>query len=361
MNHIELFSGVGGFRMALDLLSNKGIANFQCIGYSEIDKNAKRTYFANFDIGDNEIDMGDVVAFIKDSNKMKELSQTKCHLLTGGFPCQTFSMMGKQEGFADEGRGQMFFRILDIIDVTNPNYLLLENVKNLVSHNKGKTYKIIEHELKNRGYFVYSNVYNSSDFGLPQIRNRVIIFATKTQLSFEEEKEFNPRGVKDFFWNSIKSLNVNTYNSTLDILVEDVQEKYFLSEKIKPTILADGSGNFKSKSEINLKIARPLTASMHKMHRACQDNYYSQDFITSKGQYNPALMYDKEELAKCKIRKLTPQEAFLLQGFPAYFAQQAQKVGVADGALYKQAGNAVSVNTIYAIMYYLISKDIIKD
>ncbi len=151
-----------------------------------------------------------------------------------------------------------------------------------------------------------------------------------------------------------------TYESTLDILDVDVPTKYFLSEKIKPTILADGSGNFKSKSEINLRIARPLTASMHKMHRACQDNYYSQDFIASKGICNPYLNCSKDELAKHQIRKLTPQEAFRLQGFPAEFADKAQDAGVSDGALYKQAGNAVSVNTIYAIVYYLVKKNLIK-
>ena len=360
MNHIELFSGIGGFRRALDLLSENGIADFRCIGYSEIDANAKRTYVANFDIEDSEIDMGDIVAFISDSAKMKALSKIKCHLLTGGFPCQTFSMMGKQQGFEDEDRGQMFFRILDIIDATNPKYLLLENVKNLFTHDKGRTYKRIEKELSGRGYYTYPNIYNTSDFGLPQTRNRVIIFATKKPLSDVQERAFTPSAVKDFFWKNIDSMSVRTYESTLDILKINVPSKYYLSEKIKPTILADGSGNFKSKSEINLKIARPLTASMHKMHRACQDNYYSYDFIVSKGEYNPYLLCSKEELAKHKIRKLTPQEAFQLQGFPSDFADKAQKAGVSDGALYKQAGNAVSVNTIYAIMYYLVKKNLIK-
>ena len=130
--------------------------------------------------------------------------------------------------------------------------------------------------------------------------------------------------------------------------------KYFLSEKIKPTLLSDGSAGFKSKSDINQVIARPLTATMHKMHRACQDNYYSQDFIESKGRINPVKTMTKNELAKLPIRKLTPEEAFLLQGFPANFAKKGRQNGVADGALYKQAGNAVSVNTIYAILFFLL-------
>ena len=144
-------------------------------------------------------------------------------------------------------------------------------------------------------------------------------------------------------------------------MAKTVDAKYYLSDKLKPTILADGSANFKSKSDINQLIARTLTASMHKMHRACQDNYYSQDFIDSHGAINHVLDYTKEQLAKLSIRKLTPQEAFMLQGFPAEFATIAQNARVANGALYKQAGNAVSVNVIYAVLYYLIKNNIIHE
>ena len=137
--------------------------------------------------------------------------------------------------------------------------------------------------------------------------------------------------------------------------------KYFLSERIKPTILADGSANFQSRSDINQIIARPLTASMHKMHRACQDNYYSQDFIDSNGKINHVKDYTKKQLAKLPIRKLTPREAFKLQGFPSSFADQASQMGVADGALYKQAGNAVSVNVIYAILFFLVKSGVVYE
>ena len=151
------------------------------------------------------------------------------------------------------------------------------------------------------------------------------------------------------------------FDSTLELLAKEVEDKYFLSERIKPTILSDGSASFRSKSEINLRIARPLTASMHKMHRACQDNYFSQNWIDSDGKYNPAEHCTKEELARQSIRKLTPQEAFMLQGFPGEYATAACQAGVPDGALYKQAGNAVSVNTIYSVLYYLIENQIIKE
>jgi DNA (cytosine-5)-methyltransferase 1 len=100
---------------------------------------------------------------------------------------------------------------------------------------------------------------------------------------------------------------------------------------------------------------------MHKMHRACQDNYYSQDFIESKGAINVAKSATKEELLRMPIRRITPEEAFMIQGFPKEFVIKARNAGVSDGALYKQAGNAVSVNIIYAIMLYLIENKIITE
>ena len=98
---------------------------------------------------------------------------------------------------------------------------------------------------------------------------------------------------------------------------------------------------------------------MNKMHRACQDNYFSDIYILSNGTDRPSERMTKEELARIPIRKLTPKEAFMLQGFPQDFAERAFHTNVADGAMYKQAGNAVSVNTIYAVLYYLITNRII--
>lgn len=351
MRHLELFAGIGGFRRALDLLSKDKVMQFECVGYSEIDKAATKTYKANFKPAEDEVEMGDIVEFTSNPRKMASLPHFD--LLTGGFPCQTFSMMGKQEGF-NEDRGQMFFRILDIIDARNPRYILLENVKNLFAHNKGETFRTIKSKLEERGYNVVFDIFNTSDFHLPQTRNRVIIFATLDPLPDNYREIFTSKNVAKVFESKFADSSVSTYETTLDVLSKDVDGKYFLSEKIKPTILADGSANFKSNSEINLLVARPLTATMHKMHRACQDNYFSQDFIESGGKYNPVKECTKEELASHKIRKITPAEAFMLQGFPEEFALKGKESGVGDGALYKQAGNAVSVNTIYAVLYFLI-------
>lgn len=352
MRHLELFAGIGGFRMAMDFLQHDNVMKFEHVGFSEIDKNAIASYKANYDTT-GEVEMGDIVEFTKCRSNIESLPDFD--LLTGGFPCQSFSMMGKQKGFEDE-RGQMFFRIMDIVRIKRPHYILLENVKNLYTHNRGRTFKEIVAELNEVGYHVVYDIFNTVDFKLPQTRNRVLIFATLCDTDFV----FNSQGVKACFNQHNSKMSIRQEGTVIGILSKDVPDKYMLSERIKPTILADGSANFKSNSEINQLIARPLTASMHKMHRACQDNYYSLDFIKSDGAVNPTATMTKEELARIPIRKLTPQEAMMLQGFPADFAEKASTAGVSDGALYKQAGNAVSVNTIYAVLYYLIANKIMR-
>jgi DNA (cytosine-5)-methyltransferase 1 len=359
MRHLELFAGIGGFRRAMDLLTQDHIMNFHCIGYSEIDAKAVKTYCANFHPeADGEVALGDIVEFTSNVDNITSLPGFD--LLTGGFPCQTFSMMGKQAGF-NEDRGQMFFRILDILRERRPRYVLLENVKNLRNHDKGRTFLRIKAELEALGYSVFTDIFNTAKFHLPQTRNRLLIFATTEPVPENFKEIFTCENVADAFEAVYAGLSTSNYATVNDLLLQEVAPKYFLSERIKPTILADGSANFKSRSDINMSIARPLTATMHKMHRACQDNYYSQDFIESHGAVNPAKTMTKEELAQLPIRKLTPEEAFMLQGFPAVFAQNGRNAGVADGSLYKQAGNAVSVNTIYATLYFLITNNIIYE
>ena len=348
MRHIELFAGIGGFRQAMAGIQKDFGISFDCVAYSEIDANATKTYKANYNCT-NEVEMGDIVAFNDD---MSRYDQLDFELLTGGFPCQSFSMMGKKLGFNDH-RGTMFFEIEKVLEHKRPPFVLLENVKNLASHDKGRTLKEIIARLESLGYKVFYDIFNTADFRLAQKRNRCLIFATTRNLP--DDFVFTSHKVRSAFEegeNQFHSLSFQ--ENVLDVLAASVPQKYYLSERIKPTLLADGSKNFMSKSEINQIIARPLTATMHKMHRACQDNYYSDGFINAT---NPIeylqTTYTKEELAKQPIRKLTPEEAFALQGFPTDFVAKARAVRVCDGALYRQAGNAVSVNVIYAVLYYI--------
>lgn len=355
MNHVELFAGIGGFRRAMDLIAHDLDFPIETIAFSEIDEKAIASYNANYDTAE-ELPMGDIVSFVRNRKAMRELPRYQ--ILSGGFPCQTFSMMGDQEGFEEE-RGQMFFRIMDLINNRHPRYVLLENVKNLMNHDGGNTIAVIRRELENAGYIVKMDVFNSNDYGLPQKRNRVIIFARRRYLG---NFEFSSELVRQSFGEMERNAcSLYFYDSIIDVLDKNVDEKYYLSERIKPTLLSNGSAGFVSKSEIDQIIARPLTATMHKMHRACQDNYYSDLFIQSDGADRPSERMTKDQLARISIRKLTPKEAFMLQGFPKDFAAKAAKVNVADGAMYKQAGNAVSVNTIYAVLYYLIINRIIRE
>lgn len=361
MKHLELFAGIGGFRQAMRLIQKDYDLGFSCVGASEIDKNAIKTYRANYGYDEGEIDMGDISAFVR-SEQARQLPYFD--ILTGGFPCQAFSMMGKQKGF-DDSRGIMFFEIERLLNIQKekdemPPFLLLENVKNLRSHDGGNTFTTIITRLFDLGYHVYSDIFNTADFGLAQTRNRILIFATTLNLPLTFV--FNSQLVKESFWKHISDMkSLHIQKNVLDVLAKSVEPKYFLSERLKPTILADGSKNFKSKSEINQLIARPLTATMHKMHRACQDNYYSQGFIDAEDPIAYCeIQFSKEELATQPIRKITPYEAFMLQGFDTEFCQKGIDAGVCNGALYKQAGNAVSVNVIYAVLHYLFIENNIQ-
>ena len=295
MRVLSLFSGIGGL--------DAGFANagFKIVWANDFDKYAVETYRANYD---NEIVLGDI-------NEIPLESLPAFDVLIGGFPCQPFSMMGAELGFED-ARGTLFFRIAEIIKYKidrneKPKVIVLENVKALKTHDKGRTFKTIQKILeKDLGYTVFSDILNTANFGIPQTRNRtyIVCFANS-----DAKFEF-PQPVE--------------LKSTLqDLLEAEVEEKYFLSEKILPTILSNGTGGYKAKSEIDLKIARPLCASMAKMHRACQDNY-----VTQKG----------------RVRKLTPRECARLQGFEDSFV-----IPVSNAQAYKQFGNAVTVNVSEAV------------
>jgi DNA (cytosine-5)-methyltransferase 1 len=356
MTHLELFAGIGGFRRAIDLFCMDNNVPSECIGFSEIDANALKAYKAIHDTT-GEIEIGDIHEFVRAGDGLNKLPHF--NLLTGGFPCQAFSMMGKKRGFEDE-RGEVFYRIIDILRQKEPEFILLENVRNLKSHDKGKTYKEVMRALsEDANYKVDSVVLDTKDFGLPQTRRRIFIFGIhRNHLKNWQTVYLNQEEIVGISANLDQETSLNRYESVLDGLLSlKVNSKYYLSDKIKPTILANGSKNFESKSEINQLVARPLTASMVKMHRACQDNYYSDPFLNARDpEVYLKQSFSKEEQASHAIRKITPEEAFKLQGFNSEDVQKAKAAGVSDHQLYRQAGNAVSVNTVYGLLHYLNQK-----
>lgn len=287
---VSLFSGAGG----LDLGFHK--AGFDIIWANDFDKYAVQTYKRNFK---NKIILDDI-------NNIDFSIIPSADVVIGGFPCQPFSMMGSELGFEDT-RGTVFFTVATIINKMidrgeKPKVVVLENVRRLLTHDGGNTFKVIKHVLEHQlEYKVFYKVLNSSDYGVPQTRNRIFIVC------------FDDKGV-DF--NFPQKLELK--QTMQDLLEKNVDEKYFLSDRLLKTILSNGTGNYKAKSEIDLKIARPLCSTMHKMHRACQDNY-----VTDNG----------------KVRRLTPREAARLQGFPDDFV-----IPVSDTQAYRQFGNAVTVN-----------------
>ncbi len=295
MNVVSLFSGIGGLDKGFEL------AGYNIIWANDFDKYAVQTYKSNFN---SEIIYDDINAI--------SLEEIPDHdVLIGGFPCQPFSMMGSELGFED-ARGTLFFRIAEIIKSKidkgkKPKAIILENVRSLKTHNQGKTFATITKILeKSLGYKMYSTILNSANYGVPQTRNRtfIVCFANHNAV-------FTPP-------------NEMKLECTLqDLLENNVPDKYFLSERIIPTILSNGTGGYNAKSEIDLPIARPLCATMGKMHRACQDNY-----VTQNG----------------RIRRLTPRECARLQGFSDDFI-----IPVSDAQAYKQFGNAVTVNVSNAV------------
>lgn len=349
LNHLELFSGIGGFRKAIDLLCNDyGVAS-NCVGFSEKDKFALSTYRANFQTN-GELEIGDIECF---TDEVRSLTSIPKHsLLTAGFPCQAFSLMGRKKGFKDR-RGNVFYRIIDILETSKPRVILLENVMNLVRHDEGKTFAAVLKALSTAGYETKWDIFNTKNFGLAQNRRRLFILGVLGR--FPKDFEFTEEAVRDSFSSREKVGSLQRQTTVLDVLRTTVDKKYYLSEKIKPTILSNGTGGFKSKSEINQVIARPLTATMVKLHRACQDNYYSDGFLKAKDPVSYLNRhFSKEELTRQSIRRLTPCEALSLQGFDQSFCRNAKEVGVSDHQLYKQAGNAVSVNSVYSILHHVL-------
>lgn len=345
MNYIELFSGIGGFRKAAEHLSFDTKLKLKCIGFSEIDQFAIKTYKSNYLI-DGEIEMKNITEFTDNPDKISLLNDFD--ILLGGFPCQAFSLLGKQLGLEDE-RGKILFSIHELLKLKQPKIIVLENVRNIIRHDGGKTLRLILDFFKEHKYkFVKYVILDTRSFGLPQRRSRIFFVCSRNDLEIDLTESAIVRN-----FNSIPAHSLSIYENVLDILDKKVDPKYYLTEKIKHTILDGGSKNFWSNSQIDLDIARTLTATMVKMHRACQDNYYSDEFILQGVSHKET---QKEYLFSKPIRKLTPLEALKLQGFDSQFYLNAVSAGISNQQLYKQAGNALSVNTGYALLHYLLVK-----
>lgn len=221
MKFIDICSGIGGFRSALEKHGH------ECVAFAEIDKFAKQSYKAIYDT-ENEEELDDITSV---TDEHFRLYRGQVDIITGGFPCQAFSIAGNRRGFEDT-RGTIFFHIARAIKEIQPSYVLLENVKGLLSHDKGRTYGTIVQALDELGYFIEWGLFNSKYWGVPQNRERVYILVTRKDV-WKESKLFN-----------LLKQQTSVDTRLVDILETDVDEKYYLSEEKtkKLTLNEDLSG-----------------------------------------------------------------------------------------------------------------------
>lgn len=340
------FSGVGAIEYAFKRLG----LNSQILFAGDIDKNCKKSYFANYTINDEQWHT-DIHDF--DATPFRN----KIDLLVGGAPCQAFSTVGGQLGFEDT-RGTLFREFARLVKECKPKVFIFENVQGLFKHDGGKTWTVIKNTFEQYcGYDIHFQLLNSRDYGIPQVRERLycIGFRKKTVFKYPRPIETDYKmydfledcTLSDYVCESGDKKVITPYPERKEILangedtprfnefvfpITDVADKYYLSEKVAKYVLASGTKSFKTSVETDRKIARTLLQSMHKMHRAGVDNYVT---------------YKKDKGIN-GIRKLTPRECFRLMGFKDDF-----KIAVSDTPAYMEAGNSIVVDVLIALLKQL--------
>lgn len=304
----SFFAGVGGIDLGFELTKQA-----RTIYANEIDPYPIQTFEANFPIKVDQRDICDV----------KASEVPNIDIILGGFPCQAFSIAGYRKGFEDEkGRGTLFFEILRIIKAKKPKAILLENVKNLVSHDNGNTFRVILEALKDAGYHVRYAVLNAMEYGnIPQNRERIYIVGFKSEKVFEKFTFPEPIPLK------------KTIHDVIDF-INPVDEKYLYTK-----------GKYKGDIYDKLVAAMDDSNAVYQWRRKYVRKNMSGVVPTltanqGEGGHNVCLVKTRQG-----IRKMTPKECFNTQGFPESFVLP----NIADGRLYKQAGNSVCVSVVKRI------------
>ena len=358
-----MFSGIGAVEFALKRLKLKTNIVFA----ADNDKFVKESYFANYKI--------DEKSWYNDVYDIKgKKYKNQIDLLVGGSPCQSFSMVGKRRGLEDT-RGTLFYEFARVVKESQPKVFIYENVKGLINHDKGNTFETIKATFNELGYKYFYKVLNAKDYGMAQHRERIFVVGFKdkrasfkfpdtielehTMQDFLEDYidskyYLKEKGVKFVTSSKNRKKRYTQINGDIAICqkanqqfnwhgdfiyesqenqefdefifdVNEVEEKYYLSEKVKNYVLSSGTKGFKTSTKTDLQVARPLLQSMHKMHRAGVDNYVTHN--------------------KGRIRKLTPKECLRLMGFGDGFKQV-----VSDTQMYRQAGNSIVVDVLIALL-----------
>lgn len=335
---IDLFAGIGGFRMAMQNLGG------QCVFSSEWDAQAQKTYFANY----GEVPFGDIT-----SENTKRFIPNDFDILCAGFPCQAFSLAGKRLGF-EETRGTLFFDVAEILRRKQPKAFFLENVKGLVCHDKGKTFKTILNTLDEIGYVVPKpEIVNAMYFGVPQHRERIYIVGFRKDLGIKPE---------DFTYPEQKEVTKHF----IDIREKNpVASKYYLSTTYIDTLIRhkarhESKGNGFGYAIVgDNEVANAIVVGGMGRERNIVIDTRQTDLTPTtriKGEYN-----------KDGWRRMTPREWGALQGYPVYDNGDGSpvfQIPVADASAYKQFGNSVAVPAIQAtaeqMLNVLSDKKILK-
>lgn len=348
MRVVSLFSGIGGFEEGLRLSK----IDYEIVFASEIDKYARKSYSSNF--SDKHL--------YEDIKDINEFDIPEHDLLVAGFPCQSFSIAGSRKGF-DDIRGTLFFDIIRILKAKRPKVFLLENVKNLTSHDKGNTFKTMIQNLSNLGYSIDFDVLNSKDSGVPQSRERTFIigvynYEVQKQITLSKNKRVNEAKI----WALNNEIKLFVFFNTLvqqgepkvlsDIIYKNVDKKYYIkNEKITEFLNEIKIPVVTTKNEI-IKLF-DLPKEVHNdMER--QRRVYSVMGIspTVLARADSTKIYLEENGEKV-IRKITPIENFLAQGFSLNFVNRLSEAKISDTQLYKQSGNAVSPPIIRDIILHI--------
>ncbi len=305
----DFCSGIGGGRIGLER------NGFQCVGHSEIDPNTAETYKRFFN---DERNFGDLT-------KIKIESMPDFDMMIAGFPCQSFSIVGKREGFKDS-RGQIIYFLIEIMKKKNIKYFILENVKGLVNHDKGNTLRTIKKEIEDAGYNVYVKVLNSIDFGVPQMRERIYLIGFKKEIdnySFEFPKE------EKFIYNFEDYIDAE---NELELKKDNETFKRYLSNKYN--------------IEENYRIEDILKWENSVIDYRQSDLRRYEGFFPTLRTGRHGLLYIKNG----KIKRLNGYEALLIQGFPKEIASIVKKDNFfVNNKVLSQAGNAMTVNVIEKI------------
>ncbi|WP_247949687.1 DNA cytosine methyltransferase [Streptococcus mitis] len=376
MKFLDLFAGIGGFRLGMES------AGHECVGFCEVDKYARASYKAIHNT-EGEIELHDITRVTDESIRRFGSVDVIC----GGFPCQAFSIAGHRRGFEDT-RGTLFFEICRFASVLRPKYLFLENVRGLLNHDGGATFETIIRTLDELGYDVEWQVLNSKNFGVPQNRERVFIIGhlrgERTRNVFpisgeSEQSDHQPpkieiigntknpngtrKGTRSVVYGSggvVGTLTATDYKEPKQVAIKQfgiLQPNFnqcgvvYETDGIAPTIRAYQGGGLEPKIRVKEATSKGYAeAEVGDSVNLSHPNSKTRRGRVGKQVANTLLTGESQGVIEpdFRIRKLTPRECWRLQGFPDWAFDKAQEVN-SNSQLYKQAGNSVTVNVIAAI------------